>query len=264
MIADALKYLVGLGDDKATPKLLKKRRNDDVYLIDGEIEHIDNEKPARKTSVATLSDFVDYVKESYLDETVPEVWVAADNIVAVFDHSEYREDRCRLDLKLSQPFLAIWGLEQESWMTQKDFVRFLRFKLGTAIPASVLLEKVRRLKFSTQNEISGTVRKTEESLGRSITHSIETETDLPDMVLARCSVYSTPGASFEVSISLDVEADPQTGRLRLSPAPDAISNAVAFATSKLKADLLAEFGDTKVYVYVGDPDGGGTDQDMPF
>lgn len=264
MIADALKFLVGLGENQANATLVKKRRNDEIYLVNGELKHIEEEYPAYTTTVATLADFASYVKDSAnTDLPEPEIWISESKIVALFDHAAYREQRCRLDLKLSQTFIAIMGLESESWMDQKAFVRFLRFKLGSAIPASVLLEKVRRLKFSTANEISGSVRKTEESLGRSITHSIEAETDLPDHVVAKCCVYSTPGTAFETSILLDVEVDPATGRLRLCPAPDAIANAVAFATAKIKADLSQSFNDGEVYLYIGDPDGATVDA-MPF
>lgn len=255
MIAEALKFLVGLHDRAAAPqKLDVADPRSDVYLVGGEVLRIDRGVAPRDHEVETLDDLIALAVRFQDAGRSPVVWYDDGAVRLVIDDAEARLERATLVLERTEAYRTLARLdEQKPWMEQKPFVRLLRVDLAGTLEPVHLLEKVRRVKFATESSTSGVVTRERESMGREINSRAEAaEGAIPEEVTLMASVFLNPGLVARRPIRCAVDVDPARGLFQLHPMPDALGLAVADAVIEI-GDALGRGLGEGIPAYYGRP-----------
>jgi hypothetical protein len=256
MIAEALKYLTGLATIAAAPVKIEDGDNRRIrHVINGEVIERDLPAPPRAHSVGCLADLIELANRFHAEESrLPVVWFDAAAVVLVIDDDGHRLEHATMKLEVSDAFAKLTELRtSKTWHEQKDFVRLLRIDLAGTLEQTVLLERVRKLKFENGVITSSEVGRQKESLGREITSRVEAgQGELPEEVLLSVPIYKTLGETERHPVRCSVEVDPPMGRLRLMPLPDEIERVRYMAIGSIE-DRLEEGLKEGLPAYYGRP-----------
>lgn len=255
MIAEALQYLKTMYvESTAHHKLETDDPRNDVYLVGGTLLTVPKGVAARNHAVRSLSDLIALAKRFSEADEKPAVWYDAQGLSLVIDDSTHRTETVAMDLEHSEVFLTLQKLDKEKpWLEQKPFVRLLRVELAGTLEPVHLLEKVRRVKFATEQSATGVVTRERESMGREINSRAETqEGAIPEEVTLKVPIYANPGLAFRVPIRCAVDVDPARGLFQLHPLPDALTGAVQEAVAAMAETLFNELPES-VPAYHGRP-----------
>jgi hypothetical protein len=270
MIADALKFLAeqAIRGVKPEPVVLDDPDRK-VFLVNGDVLEVEVNPSPRRHTLGCLGDLIVLAKRfveiefPHADtdsetvarhEYLPVVWYDESRIVLVIDDDDHRAETATLKLELSDQFVRLRGLrDKPEWMDHKAFIRLLRIDFGRAIPATVLLDKVRKVKLEAGQVVNSSVGRNKESLGREIQASVSGQDEIPEHVLVSIPIYKTPGETDRYEFLCAVEIDPTLATpFRLTPMPDEIERVTQFAVSSI-ADRLVAGLPSSVPAYLGSP-----------
>ena len=223
MLEPALKWMEGLVKEASNVRIVPSQDPTvERILVAGEVHEFEIPPAARDHAFDDLDhllQFVDGYPLSETDEPSVVLWYDEKSIVAVLDNDERRLSTATLAIKTTEEWDTVAGLKD--WLDQKEFIRLLRFKLGSVLPPSALLEKVRKIKFENGVVTNQTSLRDRESMGREITSRLTTDTELPEELLV--SVVRSEIAGLEpaptYTVKLLLEIDSARGAFRLVPAP---------------------------------------------
>lgn len=257
MIADALKYLIELGEKAQAPiKLDVPDPRQVYYAIGGESAEYDLPEPPRDHRPGTLEDLISLANRfaEDVDEACrPVAWYGPEAVVLVLDDDGHRVERATLTLHHSDAFMRLVALRAGGpWFEPKPFVRLLRVDLAGTLDPGVLLERVRRVKFDNGQVTTSETTRTRESLGREIVSNVVAAGEIPEEVTLSVPVYRTPGEAERYPFRCAVEVDPAMGRLQLLPLPDEVERVTALAVASIGARLRAGLA-ASVPCYMGSP-----------
>lgn len=253
MIAEALKYLTDLGTKSTAPVELKADPRRHRYAIGGEIQEFGIPASPRQHQVDSLEEITDLAERfAATDSCKPVVWYDGNQVVLVLDDDGHRIEKATLSLEESDVFTRVVSLRQKQAFGQKAFIKLLRIDLARTLEPVVLLEKVRRVKFENGMATTGEIRRNQESLGRTITSKVETDTELPEEVALAVPVYKTLGETDPILLRCAVEVDPGMGEFQLIPLPDEIERVRHLAVGSIR-DRLSELLPETVPFYFGRP-----------
>lgn len=187
----------------------------------------------------------------------PVVWVSPGAVVLVIDDQEHRLETAVFNLERTEPFVRLAKLnENTTWMQLRDFVSLLRIDLVNTMPSSVLLDRVRKLKFDCGQVVSAESVKHRESVGKMVTNKVTGDVEIPDEVQLTLPVfYGAPA----VQIVCAIDIDPARAVLALKPFPDQINLAIKATLTRIAVDIdkavndSIDEGETPVPVYLGKP-----------
>jgi hypothetical protein len=263
MIREALEYVARLAQSSAVPAKLDipDPRAARFYAGDGKQVAIELPAPPRKHIVGQLDDlirlaarFAGTEEESAEDaDCRPVVWYDESQVVLVIDDEGHRCETATLPLRASDLFAVVCRMARDKTpLDWKGFIRFLRIDLAGALPPSVLLEIVRKVKFESGAVVKAETTRSRESLGREIHAAVSAEGDIPDMVTLSVPVYKTLGERDEYPVRCTVDVDPMAGTLRLVPFPDEVENAQLLAVGSIARRLTDQLPGS-VPAYFGRP-----------
>jgi len=167
--------------------------------------------------VAQVGVFAAYMHEQ---EACPVVWYDRNQIVVVCDDGT-RRDRATCGLTYTDHFSRLMELaNQEDPLTQRDFVRLLKYELAGCVPEA-LLKSARKVQFNSTTEGFGDVGKGKVSLGKEVRSQANTDNgvEFQDEVVVTCRVFTDLGLKrpAKIKCDLDVDADAMTFSLRPYP-----------------------------------------------
>lgn len=252
MIVEALNFLTSLKAAALSPQAVHETRTTKVVRADGATYTYDKDVPPRGHKADTLDDLAALANRFKQEDRTPVVWYNEDGVNLVINDGEHRDDVVGLKLTRSNLFNAIVALDPRRWYDPKSFIRLLRVELAGALDSQTLLDPVRRVKFENGATASFEKTRSRESLGREITSSVKTEVEIPEYVVLRAPIYTTPGVQTEVSIRAAVEVDPAMGQFQIAVLPDEIQKAVNVVMGVLGETLSAEL-DSEIPSYQGSP-----------
>lgn len=252
MIEQALTFITEQNARALAPQTVHETRTSRTVRVDGSIETYDKDVPARKHGVETLEDLVSLANRFKGEERTPVVWYDEVGIKLVINDGDHRDDVVSLKLIKSDLFQAIVALDPRRWYDPKSFIRLLRVELSGALDAQTLLDPVRRTRFENGATTTFEKTRTRESMGREINSSVKTDVEIPEYVVLRTPIYTTPGVQTEVSIRAAVEVDPAMGQFQLAVLPDEIQKAQNVVLGIL-GETLGEKLDDDIPYYQGSP-----------
>lgn len=242
MLADALKYLASQAATAVAPQRVE---TDDpwsvTYAVNGDLKKIETATRPRGHKPGDLDALVALANHFAEDpENAPVVWFDEEAVVVVVNDHD-RVERATLTLETSDVFARLESLAaSKAKFDQKQFVRLLRIELAGTLDPVVLLNPVRKVKFTNESSVSGEVRKGKESMGRDITSRVEADGEPPEEVTLSAPVYKTPGERDRYPVRCSVEVDPADGTFRLLPFPDELERVKAMAVASVAERLASE------------------------
>lgn len=260
MLREAFEYIVGLGKQSAAPiKLEIQDPRSVAYLMpNGNVEKIARPEAPRNHQVDSLADILllaETMTPSGAGQGDAVVWYDADQVVLVFDDDGHRVETATLELEGSDLFKTVVGLAggtNAKTFDHKAFIRLLRLDLAGALDPSELLDIVRRVKFESGQVVSSNVQRGRESMGREVLSAVSAESEIPDAVTLRVTVYRTVGETESYPLRCTVEVDSMAGRFALIPFPDEIQRVQQLAVDSIAARLADGLPDG-VRAYHGRP-----------
>jgi hypothetical protein len=210
--------------------------------------------PLRKHKVESVEDLVEAAKVWGTQSDGPEhgagtvIWIDGNQVVLVPDDSDRRES-ITLPLTKSAVFLKLEALGKGNGvMDQATLVRLLRRELRKANEQSVILAAVRRIKWRSSDSGHASISHGNESLGRTIESEVSGASDIPETLTVPTNVFKNPGEEdVQFTVGLDLEIDTGNQRFLLSPMPDEIELAIAFALRSIRDRITKELPDVAVF-----------------
>jgi hypothetical protein len=221
------------------------------YIVDGQHVVVPRPPHPRSHEVATLESLVALANRFKAAGESPVVWYSHEGLDLVIDDSGHRVDSVSLSFNNSDQWNLVLVLKGERY-DHKTFVRLLRTTLSDALMPGDLLEKIRTLKFENGSITSTTVKRQEESLGKTITARVDAgKVEIPEEVVLSVPMYTNPGEEEHYPIRCIVDVDPEYQKFALIPVPNAINEAQKAAAQSIAERLDAGLND--VPFYFGNP-----------
>jgi len=212
----------------------------------GKHEEIAVPPPFRKHLVGSLTDLISYAEK----HPKGVVWHSHSAVVLLLD-DEDRRDSVVFPLDISDAWKKLKELDAEMTpLSQRDFVRLLRFYLG-ASPATVTT--FRKLTFQSQVNAVGEIQKTKESLGRSIEAEVQGTSDLPEELIFNVPIYENIGERQLYPVRLFLEYDAQAQRIYAVPEPGVLIELEETHQADIRQRLGAGLDKKDIPVYYGRP-----------
>lgn len=187
----------------------------------------------------------------------PAIWVSPSHVVLVIDDQTHRLETAVMQLDRTDPFIRLAKLnESVTWMSLRDFVNLLRVDLVNTMESSILLDRVRRLKFDCGQVVSAESIKHRESIGKTVVNKVSADVEIPDEVQLTLPVFYNTQA---IQIVCSIDIDPTRAVLALKPFPDQINLALRSAVAQIAANINKVVNDRldegvqPVPVYIGKP-----------
>ncbi len=197
-----------------------------------------------KESLATPTQLLAFVEAEKKDRSA--LFLNENEVTFVRDLDD-RRDVSACKLTYTPQYRWLTG-ESGKQLTQPDLVRVLRITLRGALPAdSTLLTLIRKLKFQNDKGATGDIQHGRESLGRSITASINADNELPDELTLRVPIFENH--PFIAPIVCAIEIFPHESMFKLTPYPLELRKAMDGALDSI-AQTLAP---AEVPTYLGQP-----------
>lgn len=256
MLAELINAVVGLGRKTTEFKFHEHPQMPGrVWITHGdEREQCDAPSPLRAHQLAGFDDLVAALSDKTLAKS-PEIYVAADQIVAFLDREE-RRATVRLALQETSRWKKVMALQTPSSMQPKDVVKMLKLELHGGNVAHVI-QALSRIEFTRTGTGRTNVEHGKESLGRSVEAQVQQAKDVPEKFTLAVPVWSTSGfgrfaGQVEFGIYLDLEA--QTVELRvLADEVERVRNlALAQVVTELSVQIEKATGSV-VPVFLGKP-----------
>lgn len=259
MIEPALKYLASLAQESTKATLIDETAISQTYLSNGRT--FSTTKAARPINhwFDSIESLARFIGQESTEDGDAAVFVNSDHVRLCLDMSGHRANIASIDLNRDPRFaiLEAYGSVGSDWLDQKTFVRLLRIGLAGTLPPVALLEKVRRVKFSTEGAVSGVVARDRESMGREVASRVETtEGEIPEEVGLVVPVF-VPLVDFRLPpqpIACAVEVDSARGMFRLVPLPNEVARAVRASLVALRDEVAKQVETTSggtVPTYLG-------------
>lgn len=218
-----------------------------VVNADGSFERAEALQPPRKHTLITVDQVPVMVKHfAGNPDCTPAVWYDKTGIVVIANDDTLNADlrpRATLTLKTTEHWQTLSDLAKQSvWMLHRDFVTFLRIKLGECIERTNgnLLSVLRKMKFSSAVNQRGDITRGRESLGSDIDDEVFSEAgDLPEHVLFELQVFDDPGLLTKSTVRCALEVDAREGKLMLMPLAGELSRAMDLQMTRL-AEILQD------------------------
>jgi len=221
MLSEAINTFRRIVDEAKSVELLQVDPNDPrttyIRRADGIVETIDRLPPARKHTLGTL-DSLEAAIERY-GTPRSTLWVAFEKVVVVLDDTpdDHRLERLTLPLLASEAFRLLG----DGPKNQKAFVTWLRQQVEPIadLDPTGVRQLVSELRFSTTDDLSGSVQADATRLGREVQQRVTAADRIPERINVEFAPY--PGLDEElgefrvtVSCSLNVDLDNRTLHLR--------------------------------------------------
>ncbi len=267
MIAEALKYLNEVMLKAETPVVLLDSPRKQILAIGGNTIDVVKPPAPRNHRVSSLFDLINlatrFATETDTDPLnsddhgFPVVWYDEKQVVLLIDDTGHRVETATLALTESEVFSRVRDLANSpEWFAQKDFVRLLRIDLAGTLPASVLLNQVRKVSFAQGQTTTGEVRRNQESMGREITSKVHSDGEIPEEVTLSVPVYCTAGECDHYAIRCALEVDTTRCAFQLVPLPDEVQRVQQLAIKSIGDRLRNGLPDglpEGVWAYYGRP-----------
>lgn len=133
-------------------------------------------------------------------------------------------------------------------MSHREFYAFCRIQLHNCLGATNLLSLLKEVKFNVDKTGSGTIERTQESLGRSLVAKVCGVDALPEEIGLYLPVYVNHTVRVHVRCALEILL--QEEAFRLVPLPGQIDEAIAEAIGDVRQTLVEGF-DAAPPVYLG-------------
>jgi hypothetical protein len=253
MLKEALQFFFDVSVKSKGPHELKV---DDQrlahYIVDGHYVTVPRPPRPRAHEVATLDSLVALANRFKRIGENPMVWYDHEGVGLIIDDTGHRIDTVTLVFDRSDQWNLILVLKGERY-DHKTFVRLLRTHLSDALPAGDLLEKIRTLRFENGAITNTTVKRQEESLGKTITARVDAgKVEIPEEVVLSVPMYNNPGEEDRYPIRCIVDVDAEFQKFALIPVPGAIEEAYKAASRSVATRLEATL-DKEVPFYFGNP-----------
>lgn len=221
MLKEALAFLAGQTANALTPQIIDSKDPENLHFaIGGAVQVLPKKPTPRAHEVRTIEALTDFIAAG---DAGWRVW-HHDEAVELICDDETRRDKVTMPLEHTDVWKTVASLGD--WMEQARFVRLLRVELHSALPPSVLLEKVRKLRSENSASASGDVQHASRGFGREIGAKVSGESEIPEEVILSVPVYGNPGERQAVAVRCAVEIDAARFMLRLVPMPDELTLAL--------------------------------------
>lgn len=208
----------------------------------GELNYTDVPQPPPDVVVTDMEDLVN-VYSKYGDEDGT-VWVAVDNVTALFD--ERRIGKAVLPLRLNPAIGVLKSLKDKTPVALRKLLRVDLF--GLEIAPSDFVAIISNLKFEATQTNDVKLAKGDESIGKSIRSKVTAESEIPEDVSFVLSVYpDLAEVKTDVTIRCAVVTDATAGTVSVIPYPGEIERGIQSVSRGLASYLAAESNHWDVY-----------------
>lgn len=239
MLKELVDRLVQLGQETKQVHTLPcpwDANNTLIVKPDGTLDECENAQPSRRHLVSNLASLKIAV-ERYKSDAV--IWVSFGEVVSILDDSGHRQNRITLKLAENPMFAALQNFGKRN--DPKDLYRFLKFDCkDSAIEPADLDLLISNLKFRTEDEMSRTVGKNADAMGKSIRAEVTGADAVPDLVAFNFVPWPAIEEDFqsEVTVPCQLYIDPSERSITLKPLAGAIDAAKTEAVAHLADSIL--------------------------
>lgn len=245
MLEQALEFLKSQAIDAAAAEhcefTLQPEIGDHVYLITnpstGRCEIVDA-SPDEFGTVASIEDLVKVSETKINADTNNARAVYVSQAKAVLQlGSEFKpKSRYVLPLRVNPVVSVLTGNLKE--MDHKTCMRRLRVELAsTFIEPEDFKTSVSSLKFTTTAENATTVRKGDESIGKSIMAKVTGESDIADEILVTFPVYPDVAPEFKTVVRCSVIIDSMDQKISIVPIPGEVERGLIEAQKHIAGEI---------------------------
>lgn len=216
---------------------------------DRKIEEIEAKPEPRSYTAATIKDLASMIRHFSVEAGVgvAVAMVAEKGVTVLLDETESRRHRIFLPTPLSRPMLALKAAEtSKNWLTHREAVSFLRMELG--LHQHDVVETLRSIKFSRNEEGESTIRTGNESMGASVNARVGAgiaNGDLPDLFRVEIPIFEDcadgDGAEFKDEVRLIVETNMAEQKFRFTPGVGDTARALRNARQWVRETLSLHF-----------------------
>jgi hypothetical protein len=255
MLKEAIDAIKAMAIKNVEPKWIDNNGNkgESICLMaDGTQVKIALDPPPREHIVNSLEDFIaiathfDGITESVV------VWHDLDEVVAVLDDGDHRQETVMFELKSSDQYVKLVEINNRKF-DQKSFIRLLRIDLAGCLPVMTLLDPVRHVTIENGTLTQSAVEKQRESIDRTVKAQVRAKVELPEEVTLSVPIYKTRGEDAPYPFRMFVEVEPMDSQpFRLTAYPNEHERVLGLHLADMAARLKAGLPDT-VRVYHGTP-----------
>jgi hypothetical protein len=250
LIADALKYLVSLGQKSAEIKTVQLPGGRRLTAWGEDTEICPDDPEPINDVLTTMADLEQWLIDYATDEGAPVVFVGANRITALCHRErEHEKLSCKVPLEHSKAWHSV--LKLLGGMKHREFVRELRGPLNGAVDPKYL-PIFRNLDFARASSVARGVTNTGEKLGRSVESLAQSASgEIPDQLQVTLPVYRLDAISNQV-VRCGVEIDPDNETIRFIPVGDDLEEAIDMARRQIVA-WINQHKPASVTVFSGEP-----------
>ena len=209
--------------NKVTTEQIDLKHEPYKYLLRIGEQITERDKPLKPWSctVDSLEDLIDLARYNAAGEGAKPDEVTIwhnENQVVVRRETSPRVPYAVFKFRKSEAYQKVLELD-DSWYTQKEFIRLLRSDLPQVVrEADALTAAVRQLDFRSQSTATGLVTLGKESMGREIASEVTGAGVLPETVALRVTMYdnAAPVDSW-IQVNGDLDVDLQAYQLAIRP-----------------------------------------------
>jgi len=164
----------------------------------------------------------------------PVLWHSRQAVVLVTNDND-RLDTVRLPLLFSDQFAALEGLRGTKQFSQRELIRYLRFRVGATLEQ---IAPFRKIDWSTGEKASATITRGKESLGAQIQAEVAGLSEIPETLTFRVPVYALPDPLEPIPVTLLIEPEPRDQAFAVQVEPDGIAGAIDAAQDDIHRRIV--------------------------
>lgn len=187
------------------------------------------------------------------------VFVNEQGIEVLLNQTDRREG-LSFEFEKSDSLRAIESLQTVHTFNQRDFIDFLRRKVNAEMTPADIIERLRKVKFSSSVAGESTIQTGKESISRAVQQQLTGTVDFPEEIMFSVpyfdNVRDSDGNLYMVSIACALDIDLQNQTFTLRPIAGELAGASDFVLRSIQQQLAEELEDKyiDVRVFLGWPE----------
>lgn len=203
------------------------------------IETADVPIPPLDAVTSDLHTLVELVREHGPKDEAPEVWYSEKAVVGFFNRDTWH-DQVTMPLHFTSRWQLVGSIGSNGY-DQTQFIRLFRVGIGDAYYGD-LVDRLRRIKFRTEQNTQSVAGKQTVSIGKSLNAELETETVLPDEIDLSVPVF-VEFPAYRANLKFALETDLHGQKFQLIPLPGELDAGLAAALHYVLQQIEAARGD---------------------
>jgi len=251
-LADAVREIQNAAVKAQTPKFVELNRHIQLSSVDGKLALHDTPVPPKHFVTSDIPSLFELAEEFLPEQTLPDDasdesvgYVAFYNhtgVLVIFNVHGRLEETAKYEVQYSQEWGAI-NSNEGSRLTQKEFIEAMR-KFSDRDGTAQVIASVREVEFGRTAQAKGTVKRGDESMGRSIEDKIANVDKIPEQFQVKVNaVLHDDFDQIALIFDVDIDAEHQTFSFKYQPNEhDRALRAIADEVRRIVVEQVAATG----------------------